>query len=321
MSDEPARPPRRRRGRGLFSLFLIAAFAGAWVALYGFVELADDEVALVTRGGRLVRELEGPGRHVHWPFPIERRFLLSRAARGFPEGRASVVTRDAQLFEARYSGRYRVDDPAAARFGLRSAEGAVDIAVGAALAALATEHAGEGFAHLGARLADMTRRAADTWLRERGTGLRIASLSVDLEAPSAVAELDAEIADLQSRRDSLAAATREETEALLSAARIRALDVTTAARLEHDALVSRASGEAARFRALAAEYRRAPEVVRTRIYLETMETILGSARVVVADPGAPLPAAVAPSPAGAPRGPSTTAPPPAVSSGAPPEAP
>ncbi len=312
MSEEAARP-RRRRGRGLFSLFLIAVFAGTWTGLYGYVELAEDEVALVTRGGELVRLLEGPGRHVHFPFPIERRWIVSRAARGVPEGRARVVTRDAQLFEARYSGQYRVDDPASARFAVHSAEAVIDAAVAGALATLAAEHAGEGFAHLGARLGDMARRGADAWLRERGTGLRVTSLAVDLEAPAAIAALDTEIARLQTQRDSLAAATREETEASLSAARIRALDVTTAARLEHDALVDRANGEAARFRALAAEYRRAPEVVRTRIYLETMEEILGNARVVVAGPGAPLPATPAPPPA--------APPPPAVSSGPEPDAP
>ncbi|MCB1035163.1 MAG: hypothetical protein KDD47_15150, partial [Acidobacteria bacterium] len=38
--------------------------------------------------------------------------------------------------------------------------------------------------------------------------------------------------------------------------------------------VNRAEGDAARFRALFEEYRKAPEVTRTRLYLETMEEIL-----------------------------------------------
>ncbi len=53
MSERPAGPqPRRRRsGRGLFALFLLAVFTGVWTALYGVVELSGDEVALISRAG------------------------------------------------------------------------------------------------------------------------------------------------------------------------------------------------------------------------------------------------------------------------------
>ncbi|REJ82591.1 MAG: FtsH protease activity modulator HflK [Acidobacteria bacterium] len=48
--------------------------------------------------------------------------------------------------------------------------------------------------------------------------------------------------------------------------------------------VNRAEGDAARFSALYAEYRKAPDVTRTRIYLETMGNVLSSAgRKIVID--------------------------------------
>ena len=52
-----------------------------------------------------------------------------------------------------------------------------------------------------------------------------------------------------------------------------------------EARVAEATGEASRFRALAAEYRQAPEVTRKRLYLETMEQVLPKVEKVVIEPG------------------------------------
>ncbi len=37
--DQAQLRPRRRRGRGLVALLMLAVFAGGWTALYGVVEL------------------------------------------------------------------------------------------------------------------------------------------------------------------------------------------------------------------------------------------------------------------------------------------
>jgi len=51
-----------------------------------------------------------------------------------------------------------------------------------------------------------------------------------------------------------------------------------------EAKVAEATGEANRFRAIAAEYQRAPDVVRTRLYLEAMEAVLPEVRTVIVEP-------------------------------------
>jgi membrane protease subunit HflK len=50
--------------------------------------------------------------------------------------------------------------------------------------------------------------------------------------------------------------------------------------------VNEASGEAARFKAIHEEYKLAPDVTRQRLYLETMERVLGGVNKVVIDEGA-----------------------------------
>jgi membrane protease subunit HflK len=52
-----------------------------------------------------------------------------------------------------------------------------------------------------------------------------------------------------------------------------------------DARIAEATGEADRFRRLRAEYEKAPEVTRQRLYFETMEAVLPHVEKVIVDPG------------------------------------
>jgi membrane protease subunit HflK len=47
--------------------------------------------------------------------------------------------------------------------------------------------------------------------------------------------------------------------------------------------VNQAEGEASRFSAVLAEYAKAPEVTRKRLYLETMEEVMGRVDKVIID--------------------------------------
>ena len=48
-------------------------------------------------------------------------------------------------------------------------------------------------------------------------------------------------------------------------------------------MVNAATGEASRFTAVQEEYVKAPEVTRKRLYLETMEDVLGGVRMFLID--------------------------------------
>ena len=50
-------------------------------------------------------------------------------------------------------------------------------------------------------------------------------------------------------------------------------------------VVNEAEGEASRFLAVLQEYEQAPEVTRRRLYLETMERVLGDVDLVILDGG------------------------------------
>ncbi len=116
------------------------------------------------------------------------------------------------------------------------------------------------------------------------TGLRVTNINIQrAEAPEAVAEAFAD-----------AIRAREDKERLQNQAQTYANDVVPrargeAARLIEDAkgykarVIAEADGESQRFLALLGEYEKAPKVTRERLYLETMQDVLGNTGKVLLD--------------------------------------
>jgi len=68
-------------------------------------------------------------------------------------------------------------------------------------------------------------------------------------------------------------------------ARGRAAQITQAGEAYREQTVAEARGQTARFVSVYDEYRKAPEVTRQRMYLETMERLLGSNQTIILDSG------------------------------------
>jgi membrane protease subunit HflK len=111
-------------------------------------------------------------------------------------------------------------------------------------------------------------------------------ISVNLQGVSvpeqvAPAQKDA----IKAREDKERATLSAETYAndIVPKARGAAVSVVEGARAYRSRVIADADGETSRFLALAAEYQRAPAVTRERLYLETMEQVLGSSAKVLVD--------------------------------------
>jgi len=69
-------------------------------------------------------------------------------------------------------------------------------------------------------------------------------------------------------------------------ARGRAAQITQAAEAYREQTVAEATGQSARFLKVYDEYKKAPDVTRQRLYLETMERLFGGTDKIILDPGA-----------------------------------
>jgi membrane protease subunit HflK len=70
---------------------------------------------------------------------------------------------------------------------------------------------------------------------------------------------------------------------IIPRARGESAKVLEGAQAYRDQVIANAEGEAARFEALLAEYQKAPEVTRERLYIEAVEEVYGNASKVIVD--------------------------------------
>ncbi len=126
----------------------------------------------------------------------------------------------------------------------------------------------------------------------------------------------------QQDEDRAISRARGDSREIIERARAEAAELEEGSQAYKQARVLESRGESQRFTALVAEYRRAPDVTRTRLYIETLEEVLARAEKMLVDPaassvipifseraGALAPAVSAPPPGGASRtAPTTPAP-------------
>ena len=124
-------------------------------------------------------------------------------------------------------------------------------------------------------VADLVEQELQVLCDQYDTGIKIDQVVLqDVNPPDRVKPSFNEVNEAQQEREKLINQAQSEYNKVIPRARGRALQAIQAAEGYKLNRVNRAKGEAARFTALYDEYRKAPEVTRKRIYLETMSEIL-----------------------------------------------
>lgn len=284
---------------------LLGVAAAAYVALLGRFEVAVEEQAVVLRLGRHHRTV-GPGRYrFHLP-PLERyekrpvttSIDLEIGFRSVPgseppryedrpdEGR--MLTRDENLVHVDFAVRYRISALRSYLFELRDPEAAIrGAAMGAMRASIARHSVDEVLGAGRGRVEQGALELLDRWLADYGAGVELMSVQLqDVEPPEEVRPAFAEVTNAEQERERLVMEARGYAEKVVPEARGRAQEIQNQARAYREERIQRARGEASRFAALLEEYRKAPEVTRQRLYLETLEAVLPKVDKVVTEPGA-----------------------------------
>lgn len=304
------RPPsaeervRRQVGRTVANwtaVLLSLAVLAAW-AYFGFYTMEPGQAAVILRLGEYVRTEERPGLRWHLPPPLESHQLVNVAsiaqeAFGYAAAdaepsederlEAAMQTSDANIVHLSFVVRYRIKDAFQARYRIAAprdvlrdaAQAAVRGVVGRnTIDAVLTEKRG-----LVAAEAETELQAT---LDRYESGLEVVGVELqEVSPPEPVRDaFDDVLAALQDRNRTINEAEGYANE-VLPRARAEAVELVERARAYRESRIARATGEAERFRELAAEYARAPEVVRTRLFVETMEEVLPGVRTVIVEPG------------------------------------
>lgn len=269
-----------------FAWGLLGLLVLVWLAS-GFYIVQPPERAVITRFGGFDR-IAGPGPHWHLPWPIESSQVVNVASnRSIKLQSQMMLTRDENIVRIDLSLQYNVRDPKEFLFQVRSPEETLHQTVESVLREVVGKNdmdyiITEGRGEVATRTQEMTQNIVDGY----GTGLNIQAVNLQQAQPPEAVQAAFEDA-IKAREDQVRFINeaRAIENRIIPEARGNANERIEEARAYRTRVVESASGDAARFNALLTEYQEAPEVTRKRLYLDTMEQVLGNTGKVLVQRG------------------------------------
>jgi len=289
-------------GKGIVIIALIAVLLWGFSGIY---QVAPDELGIVLRFGRYVRDAQ-PGLNIKFPYPIEtvltpkvlninRIDIGMRVEDGLRRGtswrdvpeESLMLTGDENIVDVDFTVLWRIKPNGAADylFNIQSPEGTVKAVAESAMREVIGRSEIQPILtgarqNVGTAVQDLMQRVLDTYQ----SGVQITQVQMQkVDPPQQVID---SFRDVQAAR---ADAERAQNEAQTYANRVvpeargRAAQILQAADAYREQTVAEATGQASRFLQVYEQYKKAPDITRQRLYLETMERVLGGADKVILD--------------------------------------
>ena len=274
--------PGSSRGGAAAGLLLLVL--GLWLAS-GYYQIDVSERGVVQRFGAF-HEIEQPGRGWHWPWPIESMQKLNVAGIQGLDSRALMLTADQSLVEVAWSVQYRINDPVQYLFRLRDPQLTLGQSGETVLRQLVAHHELSVLLSGDARaqVTNDARTRMQQLLDGYRSGISVTGVNMtDVQLPDAILSTQRDVEKAGEDRQSAIAEAQAFANDILPKAQAAAQRQLADAQVYAAQTVANADGEAERFTQLAAAYAQSPEVTRSRLYIDTMETILTRSRKIVID--------------------------------------
>lgn len=295
--------PEGGRGGGAnpsgIGLVILLALGG-WL-LYDSVHIIQaGERGVVTRFGQYVSTLD-PGLSLRLPRPFERvervnvegirnveigfRSGAGGAKAAAVTGESLMLTRDENIIDVRLSIQYRVKSASDYLFSIRDPDQALREASESAVREVVGKNTmdfvlTEGRSEIVARVQKLIQEVLDRYK----TGLMVTSVNMQDAQPPAEVQHAFDDA-VKAREDEQRQINEAEAYSndILPKARGAAARMIEEANAYKSQVVAQAEGEANRFNRILTEYKKAPGVTRQRMYIETIEQVLGqTTKIMVA---------------------------------------
>jgi modulator of FtsH protease HflK len=260
---------------GGFGLFFVALGILAVVWLFSAIYVVDEqEQAVVLRFGKYY-ETVGPGLNIYFP-PIDRKFQENVTRERAYSKQGQMLTEDENIIEVPLTVQYKISNLQDFVLNVDQPEISLQHATDSAVRHVVGSTAMDQVLTEGRELmASEVRERLQRFLDNYRTGINVTQVNIQsAAAPREVQEAFDDV--IRAREDEQREKNQAETYAngVVPEARGQAQRLIEDASGYRDEVVSRAQGEADRFTALVTEYRKAPEVTRERLYLDTMQELM-----------------------------------------------
>lgn len=284
---------------GMSLMVLIILASVIWLAS-GVYIIDEGNRGVILRFGSY-HETTLPGPHWRFPSPIDSTLIVNVDQQryievGYRTGanqqsvsgvrkEALMLTEDENIIDVRLAVQYKIKDAENYIFNVRSPEVTLKQATESALRAVIGKSKmdfvlTEGRSEVVAKVEIGLQKMLDDY----GTGLLVSSVNlVEAQPPE---EVQGAFSDaIRAREDEQRYINESQaySNEVIPKARGTASRIVQEAEAYQERVKAEAAGDASRFSQILVQYEAAPEVTRKRLYLETMEDVLGNSRKVIMD--------------------------------------
>ncbi|MGH7857780.1 MAG: FtsH protease activity modulator HflK [Candidatus Binatia bacterium] len=287
-------------GGGLIAGLLVAILLLIVVGTSWFT-VQPEETAIVLRFGKVVRTA-GPGLHFKWPYGAEAVIMVPTArvlkeefgfrtvgadrqtqyATAALKDESLMLTGDLNVIDVGWIVQYRIADPIRFLFRVREAQQTIRDVSEAVMRRVVGNRIGSdvltvGRVQISREVKDEMQKILDSY--DSGVSLVTVELQ-DVTPPDPVKPAFNEVNEARQDRERTINQAQEQANREIPKAGGEAARTVTEAEGYALERVNRARGESDRFVSVLAEYERAPDVTRKRLYLEALKTMLPAAKSI-----------------------------------------
>jgi membrane protease subunit HflK len=295
--------PGGRMG-GPFAVLLAAVLIAA-IGFFGFtVRVNPDELGIVLRFGKYVRQLP-PGLNFRWPYPVEQVELpkvtrinrieigmrgssdirdASSTIRDVPE-ESLMLTGDENIVDVDFVVFWRIANAPDFLFNIQNPESTVKDVAESAMREIVGQNDIEPIltgarAKTEAAVQELMQKILDSY----GAGVQVTQVQLQkVDPPAQVIDAFRDVQAARADQERLQNEAQAYANRIIPEAKGEAERILQAAQGYRDQVIALAKGDASRFLQVYEQYKKAPDVTRQRIFIETMEKVLGDTNKVIID--------------------------------------
>ena len=276
-------------GRGTIGLAALGAFAVWMFASLYSVKPEEQSVELFL--GSYYNTGQPGLNFAPWPLVTaevvnvtsERTETIGERAGSANEG--LMLTTDANIVDINFQVVWNISDPAKILFNIRDPQLTVQAAAESVMREIiAASNLGPILNRDRGIIADTAMQDIQATMDAYDSGIRIVRINLDkADPPEEVIDAFREVQAAEQERDRLQRQADAYANRVLAESRGEAAQILEEAEGYRARVVNEAQGDASRFTSVLTEYSKAPEVTRKRLYLETMEEVLGDIDKTILD--------------------------------------
>jgi modulator of FtsH protease HflK len=277
-------------GGGRFAWIIPVLILAGFIGVNSVYQVQPDERGIVLRFGQYTRTAE-PGLHFAlWPIERMEKPKVGTVRQiniGSEGNQGQMLTSDKNIINVPFSVFWRINDPQQFLFNVQAPEETIRAVSQSAMREIVGQTRAQAILTTGKNTVEaQVMEITQNLLNDYKAGVTITQINLgDVQPPREVANAFAEVVRAGQNQQQLINEAEQYRNQQSRMAEGEAAKLVEDAKGYKARVIADAQGEAARFISVYEQYRNAKDVTRERIFLETMEQVLGETNKVLIEGG------------------------------------